>query len=55
MKARKKIEWPKVEAEYRAGMLSVREIARTYDVTEGAIRKKAKDSQKRHSGRKGYC
>lgn len=39
---RKQVDWEAVEREYRAGQLSVREIARQYDVTEGAVRKKAK-------------
>lgn len=36
------IDWEAIEREYRAGQLSVREIARQYEVTEGAIRKRAK-------------
>ena len=35
-------DWERIEAEFRAGQLSVREIARQFGVTEGAIRKKAK-------------
>lgn len=35
-------DWEKIEAEYRAGQLSVREIARQHEITEGAIRKRAK-------------
>lgn len=42
MTDRKPVDWGKVEAEYRAGMLSSREIGRRHGVTEGAIRKKAK-------------
>jgi len=41
-KKRKKIDWEKVEAEYRAGMLSIREIARRNDCNDRSIRKKAK-------------
>lgn len=39
---RKQIDWERIEAEYRAGVLSLREIARARGCTEGAIRKKAK-------------
>lgn len=35
-------DWERIEAEYRAGQLSVREIARQHGLTEGAIRKRAK-------------
>jgi hypothetical protein len=35
-------DWEAIEREYRAGQLSVREIARQYAVSEGAIRKRAK-------------
>ena len=35
-------DWEAIERDYRAGMLSVREIARRHDITEGAIRKRAK-------------
>jgi len=41
-KTRKAIDWEKVESEYRAGQLSLREIGRQYDVSDPAIRKKAK-------------
>lgn len=40
---RKKIDWEAVEREYRAGQLSIREIARQHDVSDGAIRKRAKN------------
>lgn len=40
--ASERTDWEAIEREYRAGQLSVREIGRQYDVTEGAIRKKAK-------------
>ncbi len=36
------IDWERIEAEYRAGQLSTREIARANGVNEAAIRKKAK-------------
>lgn len=42
--AQPKADWEAIEREYRAGQLSVREIARQHDVTEGAIRKKAKET-----------
>jgi len=35
-------DWERIEADYRAGVLSLREIAAPYKVTEGAIRKRAK-------------
>jgi predicted transcriptional regulator len=42
MTERKSVDWEAIEREYRAGQLSVREIARTSGVTETAIRKHAK-------------
>lgn len=39
---RKQIDWEAIEREYRADQLSVREIGRKFDVTDGAIRKRAK-------------
>ncbi len=36
------IDWEAIEREYRAGQLSVREIARSHDVTDAGIRKRAK-------------
>lgn len=36
-------DWESIEKHYRAGVLSVREIAKLYEITEGAIRKKAKE------------
>lgn len=35
-------DWERIEGDYRAGVLSLREIASPYKVTEGAIRKRAK-------------
>jgi hypothetical protein len=35
-------DWERIEVGYRAGMLSLREIAAPYAVTEGAIRKRAR-------------
>lgn len=35
-------DWERIEADYRAGILSLREIAGTAGITEGAIRKRAK-------------
>ena len=37
-----KADWEAIEREYRAGILSVREIARRHEITEGPIRRKAK-------------
>lgn len=39
----KQIDWEAIEREYRAGQLSVREIARIHGITEAAIRKRAKN------------
>ena len=40
---RKQIDWESVEDKYRAGVLSIREIARHHDCTDAAIRKRAKE------------
>lgn len=39
---RKQLDWERIEAEYRAGKLSVREVARRNSCSEKAIRKRAK-------------
>lgn len=39
---KKIIDWEAVEKAYRAGMLSIREIAKNHDVSDMAIRKRAK-------------
>ena len=39
---RKTYDWEVIEKDYRAGVLSIREIAKVYGCTDGAIRKKAK-------------
>lgn len=39
---RRKVDWEKVEAEFRAGDLSIREIAKRHGISDTAIRKKAK-------------
>lgn len=39
---RSNCDWERVEAQYRAGVMSLREIASEHEVTEGAIRKRAK-------------
>lgn len=41
-RAGRQIDWEAIEREYRAGQLSVREIARRLGVTEAAIRSRAK-------------
>jgi len=41
MKA-KSADWERIEIDYRAGVRSLREIASEHEITEGAIRKKAK-------------
>jgi hypothetical protein len=52
-KRRPSTDWSAVEREYRAGQVSVRAIADAYQITEGAIRKraKAKDWKRDLSGR----
>jgi transposase-like protein len=42
MTERKQVDWERIEAEYRAGQLSVREIARQHGVSAPAIVQKAK-------------
>lgn len=39
---KKETDWEAIEREYRAGQLSIREIARAHGVTDTAIRKKAR-------------
>lgn len=39
---RSAIDWERIEADYRAGLLSVREIAKAHGLTHGAINKRAK-------------
>lgn len=41
-KTKQAVDWERIEVEYRAGVLSLREIADKYGITEGAIRKRAK-------------
>ncbi|MFU8574274.1 hypothetical protein ACNAST_22600, partial [Klebsiella pneumoniae] len=36
-------DWEAIESAYRAGVLSLRDIGDKYGVTEGAIRKRAKE------------
>lgn len=42
MAEKKVIDWEKIELEYRAGVKSLREIAAAHDVSDTAIRKRAK-------------
>lgn len=35
-------DWERIESDYRAGLMSLREIAAPFEITEGAIRKRAK-------------
>jgi hypothetical protein len=42
-----RIDWARIELEYRAGQLSNREIARNFGVSETAIRKRAKGDDRR--------
>jgi len=42
---RKQLDWEKIEKQYRAGMLSVREIAREHGIFHQAIQKKAKSNK----------
>lgn len=41
--SKKQIDWERIEADYRAGLLSVREIAEANGISHTAIQKKAKD------------
>lgn len=41
-KTKKSIDWNGIERDFRAGKTSIRQIAEWYDVSEGAVRKKAK-------------
>ena len=36
------VDWERIESDYRAGQLSLREIAGIHGLTEGAVRKRAK-------------
>lgn len=40
---RKAIDWEAVEKAYRAGLLSIREIAKAHDISDKAVRNKAKE------------
>ena len=40
--AKKETDWESIERDYRAGLLSVREMAATYGVSHVAIMKRAK-------------
>lgn len=40
--AGRQTDWEAIEAEYRAGLISNSELGRKYDISEGAIRKRAK-------------
>lgn len=42
MSSRKSTDWESIERDFRAGVLSIREVAKLHEVSEGAIRKKAK-------------
>ena len=42
MSEKKVIDWEKIELDYRAGIKSLREIATDHEISEGAIRKRAK-------------
>lgn len=42
MAERKKIDWEKIELDYRAGIKTLRQIADEHGITDGAIRKRAK-------------
>lgn len=39
---RKALDWERIESQYRAGLMSLREIADDHGISEGAIRKRAK-------------
>ena len=42
MAERKQTDWESIERDYRAGVLSIREVAKLHEVSDTAIRKKAK-------------
>lgn len=42
MAEKKVIDWEKIELDYRSGVKSLREIATEHEISEGAIRKRAK-------------
>jgi len=42
MAERKNIDWEAIQREYRAGVLSVREIARQHNISDNLIRRRAK-------------
>ena len=39
---RRPVDWDRIEFQFRAGVMSLREIASAHGITEGAIRKRAK-------------
>ena len=43
--SRSKVDWEAIEREYRAGQLSLSEIARQHNITHQAISKRAKDQK----------
>lgn len=47
MAKRKEVDWEAVEREYRAGVLSIREIAKRHGTKEGTIRSRAKGGKDR--------
>ena len=49
---KKPIDWSEIERDYLAGSMSVREIARWYSLSEGAIRKRAKAKGWKRAGAK---
>lgn len=46
-------DWEAIETAYRAGMMSLREIAAQHGISEGAIRKRAKRDDWSRDRRKG--
>lgn len=46
-KIKGKADWERIEVEYRVGVLSLREIASSHGITEGAIRQYAKGTKTR--------
>ena len=45
MAERKQVDWESVERDYSAGLLSLREIADKYGVSEGLVRRKATQNE----------
>jgi len=52
--AKKSPDWERIEAGYRAGVMSLRELATLHGITEGAIRKRAKRDEWERAGKEPH-